>query len=98
MDQKFRGHPGLPSSCGLLRTGSMVRQGQEKKPAVCSRCHSRIKNHILPGGIFTGLPERYREHLGTCSISEAAKRRMRVRFPYAPNLSMSLPSITHWDT
>lgn len=58
MNQNFREHAGLPSSRGPLFTGSMVRRGEDRvqKPAACSRCHSRRKKHILPGGALDWAP------------------------------------------
>lgn len=67
--------------------------GQSKNPAACSRCHSRANGH--PSRRCPGLGSlSWRGHLTACSISEAAKRRVRVKGAL-PNLSLSLPTGTH---
>lgn len=66
--------------------------GQSKNPAACSRCHSRANAH--PSRRCPGLGSlSWRGHLTACSISEAAKRRVRVKGAL-PNLSLSLPTGT----
>lgn len=95
MNQNFRGHAGLPSSRSPLRTGSMVRRGEDRvQKKACSRCHSRRKKHSSWEVPLTGLPESWREYLTACGISEEARRRMRVKCPLSQPFPVSTVTCT----
>lgn len=84
MDQKFRGHPGLPSSVW----SSQDRQHGEAGPGG----QSPRKSLLLALGVTAGQKKAHSsgrypspgalsaaEYLTTCGISEAVKRRTRVK-------------------